>query len=104
MAVTKKRRINPFYVILVLAGVAFAVTACGYGVMALQQMQANPYAPTAAADLNASPDGRSMQAFIGFFDQHGVSLMIGELVVLGLATFAAIGTDRFWTGDTEQGH
>lgn len=101
---TKKRRINPFYILLVLAGVAFAVTACGYGVMALQQMQANPYAPTAAADRNASPDARSMRAFIGFFDEHGVTLMTGELIVLGLATFAAIGTDRFWTGDTEQGH
>ena len=31
-------------------------------------------------------------------DQYGNRLMVIELAVLGLTTFAAMGTDRFWSG------
>jgi len=100
----EKKRTNPFYVLLVAAGALFAITACGYGVMALKQMREDPFAAALArpAAGEANPgDAVQSASFVDFFDRHGVRLMVGELVVLGIATLAAIGTDRFWTGDEE---
>ena len=99
-----KQRTNPFYVLLVAAGALFAITACGYGVMALKQMREDPFAAALAKAIPADPnqpEAVQSASFVDFFDRHGVRLMIGELVVLGIATLAAIGTDRFWTGDQE---
>lgn len=87
----RKKRVNPFYVVLVLAGVAFVVTACAYGVMAVKQMHVS-YVSIEQAQADAS--------FVGFMDEHGATVMLIELAILGVATFAAIGTDRFWTGES----
>ena len=87
----RKKRVNPFYVILVLAGVAFVVTACAYGVMAVKQMHVS-YVPIGQVQADAS--------FVGFMDEHGATVMMIELAILGVATFAAMGTDRFWTGES----
>ncbi len=96
MSVDKNRkRVNPFYVVLVLVGVAFAVTACAYGVMAVKQLHASDL------QLPGQDDKRLPSAdagFIQFMDQHGNRLLVVELAALGLATFAAMGTDRFWSG------
>ena len=82
-----KKRVNPFYVLLVLVGVAFVVTASAYFVMCLKQLHTTSlYAMNDAAD----------QAFVRVMDQYGVKVMLIELAVLGVATFGAIGTDRFW--------
>ena len=87
----RKKRVNPFYVVLVIAGVAFVVTACAYGVMAVKQMHVS-YVPVEQVQADAS--------FVGFMDEHGATVMMIELAVLGVATFAAMGTDRFWTGES----
>jgi hypothetical protein len=93
----KKQRVNPFYVLLVLAGVAFAITACAYGVMAVKQMHASDLAlPGQTTELSRPP---ADPGFIHFMEQHGNRLMVVELAVLGLMTMAAIGTDRLWSGD-----
>lgn len=97
--VSKKRRTNPFYVLLILAGVAFAITACGYGMMALREMRADPFA--AVTQGEGSREMPLSPSFVKFFDQYGVRLMVWELALLGVATFAAIGTDRYWSGDAE---
>jgi hypothetical protein len=78
---------NPFYPLLVLAGIAFAVTACAYGVMTVKMLQ-----PAGAAEVRQAGGG-----VLFFLDQHGLTLLIGELGALGALTFAAIGTDDFWT-------
>jgi hypothetical protein len=85
MAQTKKPR-NPFYAALLAAGVVFAVTACAYGVMTvnlLSPAQVMEGAPTAG--------------LVGFLDRHGTALLMAELGVLAALTFAAMGTDDYWT-------
>lgn len=85
-----KKRVNPFYVILVLVGVVFVVTASAYGVMAVKQLHA-AQTPWTMPTQDAS--------FVLFMDQHGPRLMLVEIVVLAIATAAAIGTDSFWSGE-----
>lgn len=92
-----KKRVNPFYVLLVLAGIAFAITACAYGVMAVRQLHAGDY-PLSATTL-AAQGVETDAGLVRFMDQHGARLMFVELAVLGLATVAAMGTDRVWTGE-----
>ena len=87
----RKIRVNPFYVILVIAGVAFCITACAYGVMAVKQLHVS-YAPTEQVEADAG--------FVKLVDEHGATAMMIELAVLGVATFAAMSTDRFWTGES----
>ena len=81
-----KKHTNPFYVLLVITGVVFTITACAYGVMTVRQIR-----PT--MEQTASTSGTSMLAFL---DENGLELLIGELVVLAIATVAAIGTDQYW--------
>ncbi|HEX4129006.1 MAG TPA: hypothetical protein VHZ24_03105 [Pirellulales bacterium] len=76
---------NPFYVIVVIAGVAFSVTACAYGVMCLRDLRA-------AAKVPAEPESCLMQVM----RRHGDRLLATEIAVLGLASLAAMGTDRYW--------
>lgn len=83
----KPKAINPFYILLVIVGLVFAITAFAYGVMAFAAMK---QAPTAESRL------------FEFLDEHGVLLMGGELGLLGLFTFAAMGTDEFWRRRAER--
>jgi hypothetical protein len=38
---------------------------------------------------------------MGLMNDHGLVIMVVELVVLGALTFAAIGTDEYWTRRAE---
>ena len=80
----QKKAFNPFYVLLVLVGVAFTITACGYGVMTVRMLE--------PVDQSASDR---------FFDTYGVQLMIGQVIVLSILTLAAMGTDNYWTARSE---
>ncbi|MEX2176568.1 MAG: hypothetical protein WD872_19540 [Pirellulaceae bacterium] len=73
---------NPFFVLLLVVGTAFALTACAYCAMTVRGQNA------AAADEGG---------LIGLMDQYGLTILVTELVLLGVLTFAAIGTDEFWT-------
>lgn len=80
-----KEPFNPFYVLLVLLGIAFTVTACAYGVMAYRATRVGP------------PQAETGPNLLVFLDRHGGMLMAGELFLLGLASAAAMGTDRLWS-------
>lgn len=80
-----KSRSNPFYIALVIVGIAFCVTAFAYGVMALRAIRVGP----AAREQNPQP-------LLVFLEEHGDVLMAGELAFLILFTVAALGTDSFW--------
>ena len=84
MAATKP--LNPFYPVLVVAGIAFALTACAYSVMTVRGL-----------DPHTAGEG----GLVGLMDRHGLAIMVVELVVLGLLTGAAIGTDNYWTARFE---
>jgi hypothetical protein len=75
--------VNPFYVLLVLLGIVFLVTACAYGVMAYRAISPN-------VELQAKP-----HPLTEFLDEHGVELLGGELALLAAASFAAMGLDRW---------
>lgn len=77
-----RKAINPFYVGLLLVGVVFCLTACAYGVMTVKGLY---------------PDSnRGGERWLGWLDEHGFRLMVTELVLLALATLAAILTDGYW--------
>lgn len=96
MSDSEHKRINPFYVILVLFGVAFVVTAFAYFLMALKDVHASGLFP-ATGSLEAQAAGSL--GFVEWMDRYGVRLMVGELVVLAISTVAAIVTDTYWSGD-----
>ena len=80
---SKQQPRNPFYFLLVLAGIVFTITACGYAVMSVRGGQGL-----------AEPE--SDHTLLRFLEDHGFTALMIELAVLALATIAAIGTDEFW--------
>lgn len=81
---TRKQTANPFYTVLLVVGITFALTACAYGVMTVQRM----------APSRVTSGSTAGTWVIEFMDNHGATTMIVELVVMAIATLAAIGTDR----------
>lgn len=74
--------INPFYAVLLVAGLVFAVTACAYTVMCFRNL--DPLVPP-------SP------GLMTLMENHGLMILVVQLAILAVLTFAAIGTDEFWT-------
>ena len=82
---------NPFYIVLLIAGVIFVVTACSYIVMTIN-----------ARDMSlGGPENPSSQRFVEIVDRYGFAALMIELGVLAGATFAAIATDEYWTRRAE---
>ncbi|HUY92699.1 MAG TPA: hypothetical protein VMV10_28420 [Pirellulales bacterium] len=82
----KSGGLNPFYVLLVLIGIAFTLTACAYGVMAFKVVRTKEQAA----------EQRQGAALLSYLDEHGAMLMTVELALLALCTAAAMTTDRYW--------
>lgn len=80
----KKRAINPFYPILLVFAVAFLFTAFAFCVMAFR-----------AANPRTEP-GQEPSGIMVFMRHHGTKLLMSELILLGIATYATIGTDKYW--------
>ena len=85
----KAKKVNPFYVLLLLAGAAFAITACAYGAMTVRELGRSRMPRSAAANV---PDNGKQ--FTELVDEYGLKVMIGELVLLGIGTFGAIAYDQ----------
>jgi hypothetical protein len=81
-----KKSANPFYALLVAAGVAFVVTAAAYCVMAYREREA---VMTAESTEDEHP-------LMIWMSQHGTTALLTELGILAVCTFGAIGTDDFW--------
>jgi hypothetical protein len=83
---------NPFYIVLLIAGVTFVVTACSYLVMIVN-----------ARDMSlGGQEAPSNKRFVEIVDRYGFAALMIELGVLAGATFAAIGTDEYWTRRAER--
>jgi hypothetical protein len=80
---SERKLANPFYALLIPVGVVFAITACAYAVMTVRGL-----------DPHAADEG----GLVGLMDQHGLLIMVVEIVILGVLTALAIGTDGLWTG------
>jgi hypothetical protein len=83
--------VNLFYVLVVLVGVLFAITACAYGTMAYR-----------AISPAVEPSARS-SGLMGFLDRYGVQAMALELAALGAATCGAMMLDRYRSRDDASG-
>ena len=80
-----KKSANPFYALLILAGLTFVVTAAAYGVMAVRESR---------AAVTGEPVAE--HALMKWMHEHGNTALLTELAILGVCTFGAIGTDEFW--------
>ena len=75
-----RRRPNPFYALLGIAGFAFTVTATSYCLAVLRGVR--PETSRAAST-----------GLIALMDRHGTTLLAVELVVLAVATVGAVALD-----------
>ena len=82
-----KKSANPFYALLMAAGIAFVVTAAAYCVMAYREREA--VMTVESAEARTSADGLDEPAWRR-------RRCLAELGVLAVCTFGAIGTDEFW--------
>jgi hypothetical protein len=78
---------NPFYGLLLVAGLAFALTATTYGVMAFRERETMPTATQTFS--NPHP-------LMEWMNEYGDATLMIELGALALFTFAAIATDDYW--------
>jgi multisubunit Na+/H+ antiporter MnhB subunit len=77
---------NPFYALLLVAGIIFSVTACAYCVMAFRAVL-----PGQAAEASLSGEG-----LMQMLDRYGVWIFVVEIAVLAVAAVGAITTDDYW--------
>ncbi|MBI1902949.1 MAG: hypothetical protein HYS13_17770 [Planctomycetia bacterium] len=80
---------NPFYALLLLAGLAFVVTACAYGVMAFRGTKGEAL-------------GDKSPGLLVFLDRHGALVMGIQIGVLAVASAGAMLTDNFWKRRAER--
>jgi hypothetical protein len=80
---------NPFYGLLLIAGLSFAMTATVYGVMLVREnasVQGGSDVSTAGAE----------HPLIAWMSSHGDTALAIELAVLAIGTVGAIATDDYW--------
>lgn len=87
----KKKRTNPFYILLVLVGISFTITACAYGVMTVRGIR-----PELVADGEESGAG-----LMHYLDKEGFSLLMWQLGILAVLTVAAMLADQYWIRQDE---
>jgi hypothetical protein len=75
---------NPFYLLAIFFGMAFTLTACGFGVLMVKSM--HPGGLPAA--------GQSGYALMDLLDRHGMAILVGELLALAASTVGAIRLDH----------
>lgn len=88
-----RKSANPFYVLLILAGLSFAITATAYVVMAYREAHAHAGPVAGAASAVAASDEHPLMIWMR---RHGNAALLSELGLLAIFTFAAIGTDSYW--------
>jgi hypothetical protein len=82
---------NPFYSLLLVAGIAFAITATAYGVMAFREARPAPLDETAVTAEKAIE-----HPLMAWMSRHGEAALLTELGFLAVFVFGAIGTDDYW--------
>jgi hypothetical protein len=92
---TRSRKFaNPFYGLLLIAGVAFAMTAIAFGVMAFRDRD------MAAKNPGAAVEDHPLMAWMS---DHGETALLSELAALAVFTVGAIATDDFWQRRNKKG-
>ena len=81
----RKQPINPFYLLCVLLGVAFTITACGYGIVMLRINNR----------MSSANDAGQVHPLIDLLDRHGMAILTVEVGLLAVVSMAAIALDHF---------
>jgi hypothetical protein len=76
-----RRRRNPFYALLGLAGLAFTLTATTYCLAVLR-------------GVRPETSRLARTGLLTVMDRHGTAILVGELVVLAIATIGAVALDH----------
>jgi hypothetical protein len=82
---TKSAATNPFYILLVITGMLFVITAFAFCTMAVREAEGTEAVSHGLTALLA---------------RYGTKLLIGELILLAVATIGAITTEDFWNRRT----
>ena len=75
------RRRNPFYALLGLAGLAFTLTATSSCLAVLR-------------GVRPETSRQGSTGLMAVMDRHGTAILVGELVVLAVATVGAVVLDQ----------
>jgi hypothetical protein len=78
---------NPFYGLLLFAGIAFAMTAFAYGVMAYRDRD---------TAISVTSETSETHPLMLWMSDHGEVALLSELGLLAIFTIGAIATDDFW--------
>jgi hypothetical protein len=87
---------NPFYTMLVVVGILFAITACAYCVMTVRGVSSNLAAVGQSAVYSPEVNAPLATNLMALLDRHGLWILLGQIGLLGVATFGAILTDDYW--------
>lgn len=91
----RKKPINPFYLLLLVAGAAFAITAMAYGVMTVRSLHASRVAGFGPVEASDAVPASEPTRFDELIDRYGAHVMLAELVLLTIGTVGAIGYDQY---------
>jgi uncharacterized membrane protein YphA (DoxX/SURF4 family) len=90
----QKQSFNPYYAALIVIGVAFTITACGYALMMLRATR------PVRADSAEAASMLEETGLMRLLDERGMEIMGVEVLLLAMATAGAIGLDQ-WRGKRE---
>jgi hypothetical protein len=79
-----KQPFNPFYFLAMMFGIAFAITACAYGLMMLKSIRPD----------GLPRPGQPGSGLMDFLSQHGVAILALEIAGLAIFSIAAIWLDH----------
>jgi len=79
-----KAPINPFYLLAMLFGIAFTITACAYGLLMLRSIRAE----------GLPQEGQPGFGLMDLLRQHGTAILATELAALAVFALAAIYLDH----------
>jgi hypothetical protein len=96
----KAEAFNPFYAMLLVVGIVFAITAFAYCVMTVRGVGGS----LAMADESTAENSQLGLNLMTLLDRHGLWIMLAQLALLGVATFGAILTDDYWTRRAARQH
>lgn len=88
-----RKSANPFYVLLIISGLSFALTATAYVVMAFREAHSRDELVSRAATALADRDEHPLMQWMR---HYGNTALLTELGLLAMCTFAAIGSDSYW--------
>ncbi len=86
MPLSARKWKNPFYTLLIPAGLAFCITGFAYGLMAFQEVNAG----------RAAIEQTTGHPLFQWLQSHGTTAILIELTILAVLTFGAIATDSWW--------